>query len=105
MRRGASSPLLHTDRDLTLDYMLSGSYQVQPENQWELESLYEFLETRQRWGKRLKVWYSRLAVVRARTCSPVSEPIRAPSDEVAVFDLITDSGGRMPTDGEEVANG
>lgn len=34
-----------------------------------------------------------------RRPSPVSEPIEAPSDEVALFDLITDSGGRMPLAG------
>ena len=74
---------------------------MRPENQWESESLYEFLETRQRWGKRLKVWYSRLAVVRPLRRSPVGVPIEASTDEAALFDLITDSGGRMPTEDDD----
>ena len=92
-------------RDLQRRSGTLGNTQQLPEYQWNQENLYEFLKMPQKWGKRLKVWHSRLAVVRALARSPVSVPIEASSDEVALFDLITDSGGRMPTDGEEVANG
>ena len=39
-----------------------------------------------------------LVAIGSRHRSPVSTPIEASSDEVALFDLITDSGGRMPSE-------
>ena len=55
-----------------------------PENQWQMEDLYKFLRFPQKWGKRLKVWHSRLAAVRSAR-SPVGEPIAATSDDAALF--------------------
>ena len=66
-----------------------------PENQWQMENLYKLLRSPQKWGKRLKVWHSRLAAGRSAR-SPVGEPIAATSDDAALFELIYSTGGRMP---------
>ena len=90
--REAFVPLIHIERKIRLGLM---DWDDQPEAQWRREYLYEFLKFRNKWGKGLKVWHSRLAV--ARPChSRASEPIHASSDESALFELIHSSGGRMP---------
>ena len=82
-------------RDATLDSfdetftLLAKLYDFGPDD------LYKFLGSQNKWGKKLKVWHSRLAVVRSRR-SPVGEPIAASSDESALFELIYSTGGRMP---------
>ena len=59
------------------------------------DDLYKFLGSPGKWGKKLKVWHSRLAVVRSSR-SPVGEPIAASSDDAALFELIYSTGGKMP---------
>jgi hypothetical protein len=56
------------------------------------------IRDRRRWGKRLKVWHSRLALVRPWQPETV-EPIEASSDDGAIFELLCEVGGRMPTGG------
>ena len=58
--------------------------------------------SRHGWGQRLKVWHSRLAVVRSSR-SPVGEPIAASSDDAALFELIYSTGGTMPQEDEPTA--
>lgn len=54
-----------------------------------------FLGHRQKWGQRLKVWRSRLAVVRPIQPSAATR-IEASSDAAALFELIHGAGGKMP---------
>lgn len=54
-----------------------------------------FLADKKRWGQRLRVWHSRLAVLRSHRES-VSEPIHATTDDAALFELLHQVGGRMP---------
>lgn len=92
--RDVFSPLIRIERKRHLGLM---DWDDQPEDHRRREYLYEFLKFRNKWGKGLKVWHSRLAV--ARPChSTVAEPIHASSDESALFELIHSSGGRMPRD-------
>ena len=96
--RETFSPVTKLARELRLGLMdnsRSHRWDMRPENQWEQEGLYGFLKSQKKWGKKLKVWHSRLAVVRSSR-SPVGEPIAASSDESALFELIYSAGGRMP---------
>ena len=96
--RETFTPLTKDARDQRfglLDNSRNPRWHMRPENQWEMEGLYEFLKSSNKWGKKLKVWHSRLAVIRSRR-SPVGEPIAASSDESALFELIYSAGGRMP---------
>ena len=63
--------------------------------EWDPDALHRFLTHPGKWGKKLKVWHSRLAVVRSRR-SPVGEPLEATSDAAALFELIHSTGGKMP---------
>jgi hypothetical protein len=56
------------------------------------------IRDRRRWGKRLKVWHSRLALVRPWQPERVVA-IKASSDDGAIFELLCEVGGRMPTGG------
>ncbi|MEN8374614.1 MAG: hypothetical protein ABFS34_04135 [Gemmatimonadota bacterium] len=53
------------------------------------------IRTRQSWGLRRSQWQTRLYVLRGVHASPV-QPIEASSDQHAIFELILESGGRMP---------
>jgi hypothetical protein len=56
-----------------------------------------FLMTRRGWGRRNKVWTPRLFLVKPfDLVAEVSEPIRARSDDGALFDLLASVGCRMP---------
>jgi len=56
-----------------------------------------FLNNKNKWGERLKVWHSRLMVVRPYDLSrTVTHPVRARCDEGAIFELLVSTGGRMP---------
>ena len=76
-------------------------YLPAPEHQWRKEGLHRFLTNRNKWGKRLKAWEPRLAVVRP-PWETLTEPIQASSDDGALFELLHQVGGLMP--GQEVSD-
>ena len=96
--RETFAPLTDSERKMRfglLDNSRNHRWVMWPENQWQMEDLYKFLKCANKWGKKLKVWHSRLAVIRSGR-SPVSEPVHASSDDAALFELIYSTGGRMP---------
>jgi len=61
----------------------------------DLLSVASFLRNRQRWGKRLKVFYSRLLLIKPYGTT-VSAPITAAGDEGAIYELLHAVGCRLP---------
>ena len=57
--------------------------------------LESFLGHRGRWGKQLKVFYSRLLLLKPWG-SPVSKPVLALSDESAIYELLHQTGCKLP---------
>ena len=95
--RETFSPLTTYEREKRFGLWLEKGHRwdTWPENQWEHEELYKFLRSQNKWGKKLKVWHSRLAVVRSSR-SLVGEPITASSDDATLFELLYSAGGTMP---------
>jgi hypothetical protein len=65
----------------------------------DLYRIATFLGTRQRWGKRLKVFYSRLLLIKPYGTT-VSEPITAAGDEGAIYELLHQVGCRLPEEAD-----
>lgn len=55
-----------------------------------------FLRNRRGWGRRFKVWYPRLFLIKPVRPEPVTAPIVANSNDGAIWELLEDVGCRPP---------
>lgn len=100
--RGRVTPLTRGDYEQIKAY-LSGNPSDPPADispfgavDYYFHSLERYFGDRRRWGLRAKPWQPRAFVVKPMLPER-TEPIEAASDAAAIFELLSQVGGRMPT--------